>query len=139
MVCTEDPGWPGQAGRFLPRGADAAVDAVGGALGGEMLKLLRPGRTLLVYGALSGAPLQLPGGQLIFRTATVRGFWLTDWKKRTPKAERDRACAEVMDLMVQGRLHCPVAAVHPLAGWPAAVTQAQASARGGKVLLDLGG
>lgn len=139
VVCTEDSRWPEQAGRFLARGADAAADAVGGALGGEILKLLRPGSTLLVYGALSGAPLQLPGGQLIFRTATVRGFWLTEWKKRTPKAERDRACAEVMNLMVQGRLHCPVAGAHPLDAWPAAVAQAQASARGGKVLLNLGG
>lgn len=138
VVCTKDPRWAEQAGRFLPRGAEAAVDAVGGSLAGDLVKLLRPGGTLLVYGALSGAPLQLPGGQLIFRTATVRGFWLTDWKKRTPRAERDRCCAEVMDLMAQGRLHCPVAAVVPLAAWPTAVAQALAPARGGKVLLDLG-
>ncbi len=138
VVCTEDPRWPEQAARFLPRGADAAVDAVGGTLGGDMLKLLRARATLLVYGALSGAPLQLPGGQLIFRTTTVRGFWLTDWKRRTPKPDRDRACADLMALMTQGRLHCPVAGIHPLAEWRAAITQAQSTARGGKVLLDLG-
>ncbi|HJV23170.1 MAG TPA: zinc-dependent alcohol dehydrogenase family protein [Holophagaceae bacterium] len=135
VVCTEDPHWPRHAASFLPRGADAAVDAVGGALGGEMVKLLRPGATLLVYGALSMEPLQLPGGQLIFRTATVRGFWLTDWKRRTPKVERDETCRALLACMAGGGLVCPVAGVHPLAQWREAVSQAQAPGRVGKVLL----
>ncbi|MBI3131688.1 MAG: zinc-dependent alcohol dehydrogenase family protein [Acidobacteria bacterium] len=137
VVCTGDPEWAIQAARFLPKGADAAVDSVGGTLGGEMVKLLRPGATMLVYGALSMEPLQLPGGQLIFRTATVRGFWLTDWKRRTPKAERDEICGALMACMAGGRLHCPVAGIHALADWREAIAQAQAAARGGKVLLSI--
>lgn len=137
VLCTEDPDWALQATRFLPKGADAAVDAVGGALAGEMLKVLSPGATMLVYGALSMEPLQLPGGQLIFRTATVRGFWLTDWKKRTPKALRDQTCQALMACMAEGRLACPVAGVHPLDHWREALAQAQASGRSGKVLISM--
>lgn len=136
VICTADPDWPERAAAHLPKGADGATDAVGGALGGEMLKLLRPGSTMLVYGALSMEPLQLPGGQLIFRTATVRGFWLTAWKQRTPKAERDRICAELMAAMVRGELRCPVEASFPLDRWREAVARAQAAGRGGKVLLE---
>ncbi|HJW34374.1 MAG TPA: zinc-dependent alcohol dehydrogenase family protein [Holophagaceae bacterium] len=139
VVCTEDPEWLRQMARFLPQGADAAVDAVGGALGGEMVKLLAPGGTMLVYGALSMEPLQLPGGQLIFRTATVRGFWLTDWKRRTPKAERDAICQALLACMAEGKVVCPVAGIHPLEGWRNAVRQALTPGRGGKVLLSMQG
>ena len=136
VLCTAEPDWSTRAAALLPKGADGAADAVGGALGGEMLKLLRPGSTMLVYGALSLEPLQLPGGQLIFRTATVRGFWLTAWKQRTPKADRDRICGELTAAMTAGVLHCPVEATFPLGGWREAVARAQAPGRGGKVLLE---
>ncbi|HJV89977.1 MAG TPA: zinc-dependent alcohol dehydrogenase family protein [Holophagaceae bacterium] len=136
VVCTEDPRWPDHAAAFLPRGADAAVDAVGGTLGGEMVKLLRPGATMLVYGALSMEPLQLPGGQLIFRTVTVRGFWLTDWKRRTPKAERDEVCRALLACMAEGKVVCPVAGIHPMERWRDAVAQAQTAGRVGKVLIS---
>ncbi|HET8901228.1 MAG TPA: zinc-dependent alcohol dehydrogenase family protein, partial [Holophagaceae bacterium] len=57
-LCTGDADWLKQAEALLPKGmADAAVDAVGGALGGDMVKLLKPGGTMLVYGALSMEPL----------------------------------------------------------------------------------
>jgi NADPH2:quinone reductase len=135
-VCTGSPDWPEQVRRLLPQGADAAMDAVGGAVGGQMMTLLKPRSTMLVYGALSMEPLQLPGGQLIFRVATVKGFWLTDWKLRTPKPQRDRALAELGAAMAAGHLRCPVAGIFPLERWPEAVALAQQEAKGGKVLLQ---
>ncbi len=134
-LCTSDPEWMKQATALLPEGAHAAVDAVGGALGGDMVKLLRPGGTMLVYGALSMEPLQLPGGQLIFRTATVRGFWLTDWKKRAAPRERDRAMTELLAAMGAGKITIPVEATYPLETWREAIAHAQRSGRRGKVLI----
>lgn len=135
-LCTEDADWFQQAEALLPKGvANAAVDAVGGALGGDMVKLLKPGGTMLVYGALSMEPLQLPGGQLIFRTATVRGFWLTDWKKRASEAERAEAMAALLAAMASGTIQVPVEATYPLEQWPAAIAHAQRRGRAGKILL----
>lgn len=135
-LCTADPGWFQQAEALLPKGmADAAVDAVGGSLGGDLVKLLKPGGTMLVYGALSMEPLQIPGGQLIFRTATVRGFWLTDWKKRAAPAEQAAVMAELLAAMAEGRIVVPVEAAYPLDQWREAVAHAQRSGRRGKVLL----
>lgn len=134
-LCTEDSGWVQQAEALLPNSAHAAVDAVGGSLAGEMVKLLRPGGTMLVYGALSMEPLQLPGGQLIFRTATVRGFWLTDWKKRSSAEERRNAMAGLLAEMAAGRLTVPVEAAYPLESWREALAHAQRGGRGGKILL----
>lgn len=135
VLCTSDPEWMKQATELMPEGAHAAVDAVGGALGGDMVKLLRPGGTMLVYGALSMEPLQLPGGQLIFRTATVRGFWLTDWKKRATPRERDRAMTDLLAAMAAGQIRVPVEGVYPLESWSEAIAHAQRSGRSGKVLL----
>ena len=135
-LCTADPDWLKQAEALLPKGmADAAVDAVGGSLGGDMVKFLKPGTTMLVYGALSMEPLQLSGGQLIFRTATVRGFWLTEWKKRATQAEREAAMAALLAAMATGQIRVPVEASYPLDQWKEAVAHAQQEGRGGKVLL----
>jgi len=59
-----------------------AFDAVGGAMTGRLVAALRPGGEVLVYGALEQAAIQLHPGQMIFREATVRGFWLSKWLPR---------------------------------------------------------
>jgi len=134
---TTAPGWFEQAQALLPKtGATAAVEAVGGALGGQVAMLLGRGATLLVYGALSMEPLQLPGGQMIFRTLTARGFWLTDWKLRTPKPQRDAILAELLAEMAAGRVRPPVEAVYPLEAFREAIRLADAAGRGGKVLIS---
>lgn len=136
VLCTEAPDWE-QAAQALvgPKGAEAAVDAVGGSLAGQVAMLLRRGATMLIYGALSLDPLKVPGGQMIFRTLTLRGFWLTDWKLSTPKAEQGRVLAELLAAMVRGDLVPPVEAIYPLAEFQAAIQRAETPGRGGKVLL----
>ena len=136
VLNTSDPAWLDQAMKLLPKGmADAAVDAVGGPLGGDMVKLLKHGGTMLVYGALSMEPLQIPGGQLIFRTAIVQGFWLTEWKKRASQEDRVAALAGLLGAMATGEMRVPVEATYPLEQWEKAVAHVQRSGRGGKVLL----
>ena len=133
---TSDPEWMKQAEALLPKGmADAAVDAVGGQLGGDMVKLLKHGGTMLVYGALSMEPLQIPGGQLIFRTAIVQGFWLTEWKRRASSEEKAAAMGGLLKAMASGQIHVPVEASYPLDQWQKAVAHVQRSGRGGKILI----
>lgn len=137
VLCTEDVEWMDRANEIIgPKGAAAAVDAVGGALGGSIAMLLKRDGMMIVYGALSMDPLKLAGGQMIFRTLTIRGFWLTDWKIRTPKAEQDRILAELLRAMSRGEITPPVDAVFPLSDFQAAIARAEGPARSGKVLLN---
>lgn len=72
------------------RGASGALDAVGGEMGGQALRGLRPGGTMLIYGMLSGEPLPLHNGEMLFRGLTARGFWLTHWFQQTPRPRSPR-------------------------------------------------
>lgn len=74
-VSTADAGWKDKV-RALTGGAPivAAVDGVGGANAGELLDLLGENGTLVSFGAMSGQPLQISGGDLIFKQAVVKGF-----------------------------------------------------------------
>jgi len=56
-----------------------AVDSVAGELGAEILKVLGPGGTVLIYGVNSKTNYNLDVGALIFKGLTVRGFWVTQW------------------------------------------------------------
>jgi NADPH:quinone reductase-like Zn-dependent oxidoreductase len=136
VLCTGEEGWLHQAEAILgPSGAAAGVDAVGGTLAGQVAMLLRRGATMAVYGALSMEPLRIPGGQMIFRTLNLRGFWLSDWKLNAPKTERDRVLGELLEALRAGVIVPPVEGIFPLERFSEALARAGESGRSGKVLL----
>lgn len=59
--------------------ATIAFDAVGGELAASVLHAMPRGSRLVLYGVLSGQPLQAYGGDIIFGGKSVGGFWLTKW------------------------------------------------------------
>lgn len=117
------------------RGVAGALDAVAGAAGSFAARQLAPGGTLLVYGGLSGEPLQLDAATLIYRRAGVQGFWRTAWFEMHPPGAAARRLAELAGLVAEGALRLPVAATYDLADVAQAVTHARRPAREGKVLL----
>ncbi|MCA9866967.1 MAG: zinc-dependent alcohol dehydrogenase family protein [Anaerolineae bacterium] len=117
------------------RGASGALDAVGGEMGGQALRGLRPGGTMLIYGMLSGEPLPLHNGEMLFRGLTARGFWLTHWFQQTPPAQVAATLGALSQLMADGELVPPVEAEYDLAEFRAAMAHAERPGRQGKVLL----
>ena len=117
------------------RGVRAAIDAVGGKTGGDAARALGRGGVMLAYGLLSGEPLGVDVGQMIFNETTVRGFWLSEWFRRTPPAEAQKTMAELLGLMATGRIVPPVEAEYDLTDVREAVIHAERPGRSGKVLL----
>lgn len=117
------------------RGVRAAIDAVGGKTGGEAARTLARGGVMLMYGLLSGEPLRVDAGQMIFNETTVRGFWLSEWFRRTPPASAQATMTELLGLMASGKLVPPVEAEYDLTKVTDAVAHAERPGRSGKVLL----
>ena len=112
-----------------------AVDAVAGETGGKLANALGFGATLIVYGALSMAPIPLDAGRLIFRGLTVKGFWLSDWFRTVTRETRDRTLGEVAKLLATGQLVPPVEAEYDLADAHAAIAHSERPGRTGKIVL----
>lgn len=139
-VCTADRP-AGEALRELTsgRGADVALDAVGGTEGAELGRALAPGGTLVHYGLLSGRPLpwELAAER---RNVRIVLFRLRDWV-HTAQAENPArlsdALTEVFGLVRDGTAASEVAEVHPLSAVRQALRSDAAPGRRGKVLLRL--
>ncbi len=128
-------------GRTLMEGRDArlALNAVGGASALNLANALAPGSPLVTYGAMGRQPLKIPNGLLIFHGLHFHGFWLRQWLLQKPAAERNRVTALLAEMILDGALRVPVHRTYPLAEIHAAINEAAAENRGGKVLLDLRG
>lgn len=135
VICTQDDNVVDQVMALTGNGVQGAIEAVGGETGALAASCLAPGRTMLVYGVLSMAPIPLNGGEMLFKGTTVRGFWLTHWFRATPPAAVAGALRALMQQMAQGNLIPPVEAEYDLADFEAAVRHAQRPGRSGKVLL----
>ena len=117
------------------RGVRYAIDSVAGASGARVAASLGRGGTLIVFGAISGKPLMIDPGTLLFRGQTVRGWWLVQWLRNASPAEREALFASILPLIADGTLHAPVAAEFDLAQFAEAVAMAESGTRHGKVLL----
>lgn len=136
VVSTESDGWRERAAAVLGGAAPrAAVDSVGGSAAGDLLSLLGEGGTLVSFGAMGSGTLELSSGDLIFKQATVKGFWGSAVIKTMAAEKRGALFGELVQRIGSGEVSLPVEAVY---GFEDARDAAAASAvpgRAGKILL----
>ncbi|MBX0328267.1 zinc-dependent alcohol dehydrogenase family protein, partial [Oscillochloris sp. ZM17-4] len=118
-----------------PRGVRYALDSVAGASGSRIAQALGPGGTMAVFGAISGSPLTIDPGTLLFRGASVRGWWLTHWFRTATPGQVAALFGSILPLVADGTLRAPVAAEYGLDQIHQAVADAEGSQRNGKILL----
>ena len=136
VICTDDEDIPERVREITGReGLRKAIDAVGGETGAAVVRALGRGGVMLVYGLLSGRPMPIDGGRMIFASATVRGFWLGDWMRSAPPERQQAVTAEMLRSMATQEVVPPVEAEYPLSEVLAAVAHSERPGRSGKVLL----
>ena len=135
-VSTASDGWQDRV-RAITGDAPirAGVDSIGGAASGALLALLGEGGLLVSFGSMTGEPMQLSSGYLIFKQAVVKGFWASKIRSVIPAETRQRLFGELLQLVASGALKLPVEAVFGLDQISDAVRASQTPGRGGKVLL----
>jgi NADPH:quinone reductase-like Zn-dependent oxidoreductase len=119
------------------QGVCFAVDPVGGATGTALARCLAKGGRLLLYGLLSGQPIEADPRLMITNGATIEGFWLSHWLPSQPVLKLLSVFKQVNRLLSDGSFKTEIAATYPLEQTAQAARQAQAAARGGKVLLKI--
>ncbi|KAJ3368501.1 hypothetical protein GGF31_006321 [Allomyces arbusculus] len=87
--------------------AKVAFNSVGGKSATELLRALGPGGTHVTYGAMAREPMAVPASLLIFKDVRIRGFWMTEWKKRASVEERDAMMRDLVDKFASGELVTP--------------------------------
>lgn len=147
VICTGDDDWQDQlqsAGKQIG-GIHYAIDCVAGEVGAVITRNLAFGGRTLVYGALSShrqtdpQALQLPvfAPQLIYKAATVQGWYLYHWLAITPLEETRALLVQALSLLATGELRLPPATHYSIDDIHTALSEAEASGRQGKPLLVL--
>lgn len=138
VVLLEDDGpLDEQVPRHAGGGVRFAMDAVGGDLGGQVLRSLAPGGTAVVYGALSGEPMTLHPRTLITGSKRVQGFWLGDWAKPRGLLKKLQLVRQIGRLIADGTLAATIGETVPLDRVSDAVRAAEVPGKPGKVLLRI--
>jgi NADPH:quinone reductase-like Zn-dependent oxidoreductase len=108
-----------------------ALDGVSGPATGVLAAALAMRGTVVVYSAMSRAPIAASPLDAIFKSLTLRGFFMghPEYTDKIPPAAKQAAA-----MIAAGQVRIPVAATYPLRAIKDAVAHAQL---GGKVLLDV--
>lgn len=136
VVSTDAAGWQDEVGKIVGTSSISfAIDGVGGKAAGELMALAGEGATLVSFGGMSGQPLEISAGDLIFKQAVVKGFWLAKIIKTTPREEIGRWIGELVRLVAEGRVTLQVGGIFDLADIAKAAEAGAASGRAGKILV----
>ena len=101
-----------------------------------MLSLLGEGGTLVAFGAMNSPTMEIASGDVIFKQATVKGFWGSKVIQTMDAATRGALFGELIQRVSDGTLTLPVAGVFDAADAADAVRASNTAGRVGKVLLQ---
>ncbi|MEA5667621.1 zinc-binding dehydrogenase [Stenotrophomonas sp. MH1] len=136
VLSTAQPDWKARARALLGDTlAHAAVDSIGGQASADLVSLLGDNGTLVSFGTMAGEPMQIPSGDLIFKQATVKGFWGSKVSREMSGDNKRRLVGELLQRAMSGELTLPVQATYGLADVAEATRASLLPGRRGKVLL----
>jgi len=136
IVATDTDDWAAQV-RAIAGDAPliVGVDSVGGRASGEVLSLLAEDATLVVFGAMQSPIMEIGSGDIIFKQATVRGFWGSKVSTSMPAQKRGTLLGELVGYIRSGVLTLPVEATYSFEDARIAATANFTPGRTGKIML----
>ncbi len=136
IIATDHDDWRAQL-QEVTGGAEirVGIDSVGGTAVGDVLSTLATNGTLVVFGAMASPTMQIASSDVIFKQATVQGFWGSIVMRDMPADVKGRLFGELVGRVLDGTLTLPVSGTFALEDFSAAVATSTAPGRVGKVLL----
>lgn len=90
------------------------VDMVGGAAAGDLMSFISQHGVLLSFGAMSDPIMQISTSDLIYKEATVIGFWASRLVERVAPEQMAAIGKELVTLAAAGKLTLPIEAIFSL-------------------------
>lgn len=135
LVLVDGPGIDEQVRAQIDGECLLAIDAIGGEATLRLADCLDDGGLIVNYGLLSGQPCQLGADHAIFRSISLRGFWLAKELREMAAPDVQALYQELAAKIVDGSLQVPIEATYPLGDIADALAHAMKEGRNGKVLL----
>ena len=101
----------------------------------QLVTAVEDGGSVITFASVTGQAPSLPLGDLIYRDITLRGFFILNWIRDTPRERLERVYAEFVELVDEGVLHANVAATYPPERYQDALRHVQNDTRNGKILF----
>ena len=109
------------------------IESLGGDGAAQLAGILADGAQLISFGAMTGRPLKISAGELLFRNISVKGFW---GAKPTVKTERIGVLlGELIRDAAAGKLVLDIEAAYPLSDVAEAVRASGEPGRKGKIAI----
>jgi len=133
-VSTAESGWRKRV-KEMTGGAPiiAALDSVGGEESGQLLHMLGEGGQLMTFGAMANQPMIISPGDLIFKQATIKGFWAAKLGSGPRRGEIPRAIGDLVHLAATGALKLTIEKAFPLEEAAEAARASMQPGRTGKI------
>lgn len=119
-------------------GVKYALDPVGGETGTQVFRSLGEDGRMLVYGTLTGEPLQVDSRLIIAGKQSIEGFWLGHWMRERSIPASLMLFREIAAQIREGTLSTKPGGKFPLEAIGEAVKAAEGVGKEGKVLLTMG-
>lgn len=137
VVDTSSDDWVAQAKEASGgEGVARAVDQVGGPASNDLLSLLGSRGELISFGALSGQPMSINPGPMIFKQAVVKGFWGSKRAEEIGGEQRRKLIGELVDAAARGVLRLEVETAYPLESAADAAAATERPGRNAKIALS---
>jgi NADPH:quinone reductase-like Zn-dependent oxidoreductase len=105
----------------------------------QLVAAVEDGGSVITFASVTGQAPALPLPDLIYRGVSLRGFFILNWIRDTPRERLERVYGELAELVEQRALSTVVEATYSLDQYQAALRHAQKNARTGTVLFTPNG
>lgn len=112
-----------------------AADAVAGMATNRLCSCLASRGSLVIYGALSGEPLTVNPGMMVFQDISLRSFWLTRYLATADQTGITDLYREIERFVSEGQIVAQIDSVHDAGAIRDAVRRAGSADVAGKVVV----
>ncbi|KAL7751245.1 hypothetical protein RI367_003451 [Sorochytrium milnesiophthora] len=119
------------------KGADGAMDSVGGDIMGVLVKTIAFGGQIVIFGTVVPTPWPVSHFDIMGRMVRIASYDSSSWFRRLPAEQQKSTLDELVQLLHSKTLTPTTQKTYPLSELAAALDDCIHSARGGKILVSM--